>query len=661
MISIWPKPLQGRYRLDKVLGQGGFGRTFLGYDQLLHRLVVIKELFPSGSQYLAEVVQPPQNFTPENFERLKERFTTEARQLAKFKSDHIVQVLDVFTEHGTAYIVMEHLRGCTLAQYLVGGGQLSPKDALVLAWQLGNTLAALHEAGVLHLDIKPANVMLTEQGQAVLIDFGAASALESETRSQTSVQFTPQFAPPELFGVSQALTARTDLYSLAATLMFALSGQVLPHPMERMQGLADLPQIEASYPMPLIQALQVCLALKAPERPSSAKEFLAMAFPPAPQLALLYCVQDIIADLTGQNSPKALFRWPQNLVLYSKAIRQDSALPTNWAEVEQALKEALTFLPEWHEAFGILYRNDLNLAASDLAERLTNFIEAGEREPDLTERFVALLQTELDNVRQTLALYEVNDYTRLTVRPKMPELPPEELPKVDLSENPEALVLSAAALASTMQAPTVQKPTVHEHAAPQPAVHTVSASAPSAPSVSSPSTQTRSDMACAGIQPYQEYHLPPQSDKNLLGRSISDLLPLFIEVVAHEGPIPRAELFRRVAAAHDISKVGSRINTALEGALARAIQTGQLREQSNFIWSPDMLLPPIRNRAALPIRNFEMVCDEELHAAARLVVEDYPHQTPEGQAVTLARLLGFGRLTEAARLRIVTQLQKVSS
>lgn len=158
----------------------------------------------------------------------------------------------------------------------------------------------------------------------------------------------------------------------------------------------------------------------------------------------------------------------------------------------------------------------------------------------------------------------------------------------------------------------------------------------------------------APVEPYREHVFDAPPEPNLLRRRTSDLAEMLAAVVGTEGPVHVSEAFRRVATAHGVGKVGSRIAEALEQGLLLAEAAGQLERRGDFLWPPGMTTPPVRTRAHLAVRVIEQVCDEELAQAARLARQQLPNSTPQDQAVQAARLLGFQRVTEGIRQRILS-------
>ncbi|WP_415577222.1 protein kinase domain-containing protein, partial [Deinococcus radiodurans] len=215
----------GKYRLEQVLGQGGFGITYLGSQTQLGARVAIKELFPSGStRQSGQYVLPPAGTDPAGWAQAKQDFTAEGRTVARFNHPDIVRVMDLFEENGTAYLVMEFLEGQTLGSAIEKRGPLPPDEVVNIAKRVLGALSVVHSAGMLHRDIKPDNIYLDKAGRTVLIDFGSARTFAAgQTVSHTRL-VTPGYAPLEQYSGSAKFGPYTDIYALGATLYHALTG-----------------------------------------------------------------------------------------------------------------------------------------------------------------------------------------------------------------------------------------------------------------------------------------------------------------------------------------------------------------------------------------------------------------------------------------------------
>jgi serine/threonine-protein kinase len=228
----------GKYRIERVLGQGGFGITYVGYNTEFEETVAIKEFYLSGindreGDSTAVSVSNGQNI--ELFEEQKEKFKKEARRMRQFNNPHIVRVHDLFEENGTAYYVMDYIDGENLAQRMKRTGKpMSQKKVFELIPQILDALKVIHDANIWHLDLKPSNIMLDKNGNAKLIDFGASKQLDSQKGGATTgtrISYTPGFAPREQMEQNyDKFGPWTDIYALGATLYNLLTNKRPPLP-----------------------------------------------------------------------------------------------------------------------------------------------------------------------------------------------------------------------------------------------------------------------------------------------------------------------------------------------------------------------------------------------------------------------------------------------
>ena len=244
------------YEIRAVVGQGGFGITYLAKDANLDHLVAIKEYLPTNLAVRAgeSTVRPASEGRSSVFDWGLERFVREARTLAKFKHPNIVTVYSVFEANGTAYMVMEYERGVNLEQAIEAGLDLGEAQLLGIVHPLLDGLELVHAGGFIHRDIKPENILLRKDGSPVLLDFGSArESLSGESATLTTL-VTPGFAPFEQYqderrGAKQG--PWTDIYALGATLYRVINGEGPVDALTRVNSVLD------KSPDPLKPAAQV--------------------------------------------------------------------------------------------------------------------------------------------------------------------------------------------------------------------------------------------------------------------------------------------------------------------------------------------------------------------------------------------------------------------
>jgi len=233
--------------VDKVLGHGGFGITYRGIDLASHHYVAIKEFFPSGCVRQGFSVQSSGTLTGSDYQIAKAKFLDEAHVLEQFRYPGIVQVYRCFEENNSAYIVMEYLRGRTLAQVVDERGALGEQEAIGYIKKVADSLKEVHAKRLLHRDIKPENIMICEDERVVLIDFGLTKKVAVEgdlsTRLLTGrTRFgSDGYAPPEQYLKDKIRSPHTDIYALGATLYFSLTGEVPVSAPERAMGATFSP------------------------------------------------------------------------------------------------------------------------------------------------------------------------------------------------------------------------------------------------------------------------------------------------------------------------------------------------------------------------------------------------------------------------------------
>lgn len=233
--------LNDQYEVKEVVGEGGFGITYRAFDKYLKINVAIKEYFPAqfasrntvtGSNTLSVISGEREEY----FKNGLKKYEEEANRLTKFSDKRgIVSVLNFFKENGTAYMVMEFVEGKTLKEYLdEKGGKISYKETLSMMQPVIESFKAVHSAGIIHRDISPDNIIITPEGEMVIIDFGAARTDEDE-KSKT-IMLKHGYAPPEQYYRNGKQGAWSDVYAICATMFRMISGCKLPDAMSLRSG-----------------------------------------------------------------------------------------------------------------------------------------------------------------------------------------------------------------------------------------------------------------------------------------------------------------------------------------------------------------------------------------------------------------------------------------
>lgn len=262
-----PLPKIEKYDLQKVLGSGGFGITYLATDLNTGRKGVLKEFFPSGSMRKRDgSVELPQGY---NLDEVLQ----EARVLARFKHESINMCYTAERLNGTAYLFLEFIEGKDLTS-VYHSGILTPGLVKSILIDLLHALDYVHSQGFLHLDLKPENILLSE-GRPVLIDFGSA-VLHG---SQSSRIVTHGYSAPEQYSKGLTLGSHTDFYALGGVVFYLLTGRVPPSALVRMSGEDQdseelVRQLSQDTPEELKQVVRRCMALAIPQRPSAASDLL---------------------------------------------------------------------------------------------------------------------------------------------------------------------------------------------------------------------------------------------------------------------------------------------------------------------------------------------------------------------------------------------------
>ncbi len=267
----------GRYAVGRVLGQGGFGITYLGSDARARRPVAIKEFFPHGSARHGMDVQPSGAMTAADYNGARTKFLDEARILSRFHHPGIVDVFDTFDGNNTAYMVMELLRGRSLLKLLEETGPVPEYETVEYATRVGEALEVVHGANLLHRDIKPDNIMLTDDGRVVLIDFGNARTFAAGKTGRMTTMLTPGYAPLEQYGQQVRFGPFTDVYALGATLYHLATGQMPADATDRATGAPLTPphEVNPHVSVGVSEAIVWAMAIRIDERPQTVGAFVS--------------------------------------------------------------------------------------------------------------------------------------------------------------------------------------------------------------------------------------------------------------------------------------------------------------------------------------------------------------------------------------------------
>lgn len=249
---------QGEYIIEEVLGQGGFGITYLGIDTSLLCPVAIKEYFPSGIAGRDVTEKEDYNLhiygkdAKEEYEKGMQAFISEARLLARFKEiQGIVKVHNFFRENSTAYIVMEYVDGQSVKQHIRRMGKIPPSEVLAMMGQAMQVLESVHQHRFVHRDVSVDNFMISKEGRLILIDFGAArytNALDEKTRTMMCKQ---GFSAIEQYSTAGKQGPWTDVYGMCATMYYMLTGILPQNSTDRVLrdevvSLVDMTEIDLS-------------------------------------------------------------------------------------------------------------------------------------------------------------------------------------------------------------------------------------------------------------------------------------------------------------------------------------------------------------------------------------------------------------------------------
>jgi serine/threonine protein kinase len=310
--------LHDRYVIGRVLGQGGFGITYIGFDKKFNIPIAIKEYYPSSysgreNTVGGSMVYPFAGEKTEFFDKFKEKFIKEAQNLSKFAGlPGIVIAKDLFLENNTAYFIMEYVKGKTLKQTLKECGKMSEEDVLRLMEPLMVSLGKLHKKSYIHRDISPDNIILQPDGTLKLIDFGASVETETDGKS-TAALMKPGYSPEEQYDTNRKRQGTwSDVYALCATIYHMLEG--CP-PVDVVERLRNVPIKDFTVPVsPEVRnAIFEGLIIKPENRLQNVDELLSWLFPhkytyKADENATVPITEDEILPVVDYDVNKPIFK-----------------------------------------------------------------------------------------------------------------------------------------------------------------------------------------------------------------------------------------------------------------------------------------------------------------------------------------------------------------
>ncbi len=273
---------KGKYRIIRFIKSGGFGCTYEAVNTTWQdRRVAIKEFyiddFCHRRQQDGRVTVTTPNKKP-HFEKFRKKFWDEANRINQLTHSGVVRVTDFFEENGTVYYVMDYIEGNSLHDLIAKNGALSEAKALYYIRQVAEALQYVHEAGLMHLDIKPGNIMVSDKDKAILIDFGVSRQYDEVSNAHTStlVPYTEGFAPIEQMGRNvREFGAATDIYALGATLYALLTGES-PLSATILASGEKLPELPTKVSATTRRAVLSAMSINKDNRPQSVAEFLAL-------------------------------------------------------------------------------------------------------------------------------------------------------------------------------------------------------------------------------------------------------------------------------------------------------------------------------------------------------------------------------------------------
>ena len=321
----------GKYKIERVLGQGGFGITYLATQLSLQRQVAIKEFFMKdfcSRDESTRTMSAPSTGSSKLVEQYRKKFIKEARNLARLSHPHIISVIDVFEENGTVYYVMPYLIGGSLQDYVKAHGTLSESESMRYVRQIAGALKYMHEEEhICHYDVKPANILLDDKGNAVLIDFGISKNYDSagQETTTTPVGMSEGYAPIEQYQQNvEEFSPASDVYALGATLYFLLHGKRPVSAVHRASGTALLMSKQLSQGIK--DTINASMKISKRERANSVDVFMGNINPSAYRKRTIAQDDDESTMLEGNQSTQKVS------TTYTQSYASSSATNTSTNE-----------------------------------------------------------------------------------------------------------------------------------------------------------------------------------------------------------------------------------------------------------------------------------------------------------------------------------------
>lgn len=267
----------GKYVIEGKIGAGGFGITYSARHTILDRKCAIKEFFMNGYNVRDNESNHVslQGLELKDFNRIRQAFINEARTLAYLNNEAIVEVIDIFDENGTSYMVMPFVEGVTLKRMVENDGPMETEKAVEYMVQICRALTYIHSKDVLHRDVTPDNIIVTPEHKIVLIDFGSARKfIDNKTQRQTTI-VKPGYAPLEQHSVESRKGAFTDIYSVGAVFYYLLTGKRPMDATQRvMEKMTEPIELNSNIPPHINTVIMKAMEMDGEMRYQSAKELI---------------------------------------------------------------------------------------------------------------------------------------------------------------------------------------------------------------------------------------------------------------------------------------------------------------------------------------------------------------------------------------------------